>query len=125
MTTHEVANQLVDLCRQGKWEECIEKYYSPEIMSVEPEGGPWGTVQGLAAIAKKGEEWQAMVKEFHSSEISDPIVAENFFSITMKSSVTMNGMDHPINMDEVCVYEVQDGKVVKEQFFYTPMPAMV
>ena len=122
MTTQEVATEMVALCRAGKWEECIQKFYSPDIKSIEPEGATWGTVQGFDAIAKKGQEWQEMVAEFHSSEISDPIVAENFFSITMKSKVTMKGMDQPINMDEVCVYEVKNGKVVKEQFFYTPMP---
>ncbi|WP_425390536.1 SnoaL-like domain-containing protein [Ekhidna sp.] len=123
MTTQEVANELVKLCREGKWDECISKLYSADIVSIEPEGGAWGKVQGLEAIAKKGKEWNEMVAEFHSGEISDPIVAENFFSITMKSKVTMKGMDHPINMDEICVYEVNNGKVVKEQFFYTPMPA--
>jgi hypothetical protein len=122
MTTQDVANEFVAMCKEGKWEECIKKFYSPEIKSIEPEGGAWGTVQGLEAIAKKAEEWHGMVDEFHDSEISDPIVAENFFSMTMKSKVTLKGMDHPINMDEICVYEVNDGKVVKEQFFYTPMP---
>ena len=33
MTTQEVANELVKLCREGKWEECIQKLYSPEIKS--------------------------------------------------------------------------------------------
>lgn len=126
MTTQEVANRLVQLCREGKYQECINELYSPEIVSIEPEGGPWDTrVQGFDALAQKGKEWEAMVETFHSGEISDPIVAENFFSITMKSKVTMKGMDHPINMDEVCVYEVNNGKVVKEQFFYTPMPQEV
>ncbi len=122
MTTQEVASEFAALCRAGKWEECIEKFYSSDIISIEPEGGAWGTVQGLEAIGKKGQEWQEMVDEFHSSEISDPIVAGNFFSMTMRSKVTLKGMDQPINMDEICVYEVNDGKVMKEQFFYTPMP---
>ncbi len=126
MTTQEVANQLVKLCREGKFEECIQQLYSPDIVSIEPDGGPWESkVQGLSAIAKKGEQWNEMLAEFHSSEISDPIVAENFFSIAMKSNVTLKGMDHPIDMDEICVYHVDNGKVVKEQFFYTPMPQAV
>ncbi|MEP0984071.1 nuclear transport factor 2 family protein [Ekhidna sp.] len=125
MTTQEVANRLVELCREGKFEQVFQELYSPEIVSIEPEGAPWGTVQGFEAIANKGKEWNEMVTEFHSSEISEPIVAENFFSITMKSKVTMKGMDQPINMDEVCLYEVNNGKVVKEQFFYTPIPELV
>jgi len=123
MTTQEVANRLVELCRQGKFQECIEELYSPEIVSIEPEGGPWESpVQGFDALMKKGQEYEAMIAEFHSSEISDPIVAENFFSITMKTNVTLKGMNKPIDMDEVCVYRVENGKVITEQFFYTPMP---
>lgn len=123
MTTEEVANQLVKLCREGKFEECISSLYSPDIVSIEPDGGPWESrVQGLQAIAKKGQQWNEMLEAFHSSEISDPIVAENFFSITMKSNVTLKGTNEPIDMDEVCVYHVENGKVVTEQFFYTPMP---
>lgn len=122
MSTEQVAKKLVALCREGKFEEVIKELYSPEIVSIEPEGGMWGTVKGFEAIAQKGKEWNEMVSEFHSSEISDPLVAENFFTITMKSSVTLNGMEQPMDMDEVCVYRVEDGKVVTEQFFYTPMP---
>lgn len=125
MTTQEVANRLVELCRESKWEEVFKELYSPEIVSIEPEGSPWDTAKGFDALAKKGEEWQKMIEEFHSMEISDPLVAENFFSLTMKSKVTMKGQIEPINMDEVCIYHVVDGKVVSEQFFYTPLPQLV
>lgn len=122
MTTTEVANRLVELCRDNKWEQCIQELYSPEILSIEPEGSTLGTVQGLEAIAQKAKQWEGMIEQFHSGEISDPIVAENFFSITMKSKVTMKGMSESMDMDEVCVYRVDNGKVVTEQFFYTPLP---
>ena len=118
MTTEEVAKQLVKLCREGKFEECVKTLYSPEVISIEPDGSILeNRVQGFEAMTKKGEEWNAMIEEFHSSEISDPLVAENFFSITMKSNVTLKGMNEPMDMDEVCVYQVENGKVVTEQFF--------
>jgi len=123
MTTQEVADRLVQLCREGKFEQVYQELYSPEALSIEPEGSPFGTAQGLEAFKKKGEQWQAMISEMHSSEISDPIVAENFFSCAMKTKVTMKGMSEAVNMDEICVYNVVNGKVVSEQFFYTPQPA--
>lgn len=123
MTTQEVAEKLVSLCRVGDFEKVYKELYSQEIMSIEPEGGTWDTVQGMEAIAKKGEQWHAMVEEFHSSEISDPIVAGDFFSCTMKTELSLKGIEERINMDEVCVYKVENGKVVVEQFFYTPLPA--
>ncbi len=125
MTTQEVANRLVELSRESKWEEIYQELFSPEIVSIEPKGGPWGTVKGFEAIAKKAKEWETMVEEFHSMEVSDPIVAENFFALTMKSKVTMKGQTEPTDMDEICLYNVVDGKVVSEQFFYTPQPEFV
>ena len=122
MTTQEVADRLVGLCREGKFEQVYQELYTTDALSIEPEGTPFGTVRGMEEFKKKGEQWQAMVKEMHSSEVSDPIVAENFFSCSMKTKVTMNGASDPVDMDEICVYNVVNGKVVSEQFFYTPQP---
>jgi len=119
MTTQEVATRLVELCRANKHQQAIEELYHPEIISVEPEGSPFGTIQGLAAIAEKGKQYEAMVESFNSSSVSDPIVAENFFSCNMLSNVNMKGVPVPVDMDEICVYTVKEGKIVKEQFFYT------
>lgn len=120
MTTDEIAKRLVELCREGKYEQVFQELYSPEIVSIEPEGGTWGTVKGFEALAEKAKKWQEMVEEVISGEISDPIVADNFFSCTMKTKVKMQG--EIVNMDEVCVYKVENEKVVSEQFFYTPLP---
>jgi hypothetical protein len=118
MTTQEVATRLVELCREGQYMEAAQELYSPHIISIEPDGTPHPKVQGMEAIAKKGEAWRKMVDEIQSSFISDPIVAENFFSVTMKSTVRMKDQS-VINMEELCVYTVADGKVVQDQFFYS------
>lgn len=122
MTTQEVANRLVTLCREGKYEQAIKELYSPEIVSVEPEGRPDRIVKGLAAIAEKGQKFEAMIEKMNTNIISDPIAAENFFAITMKMNVQMKGVPVPVDMDEVCVYTVNNGKIVREEFFYTPQP---
>ena len=122
MTTQEVADRLVSLCREGKFEEVINELYSPEAESIEPAGSVFPEkVKGVSEMIKKGDQWNQMIKEVHSSEISDPLVAENFFSMTMKTKVTLAGMSDPMDMDELCVYEVENGKVISEQFFYTPL----
>lgn len=123
MTTQEVANQLVALCREGKYEQVYQELFSPDAESIEPEGTGLPTAKGMDAIRQKGQQWQEMVEELYSSEISDPIAADDFFSCTMKMKVKMKGSEEPVNMDEVCVYRVKNGKVMSEQFFYTPEPA--
>lgn len=43
MTVGEVADNLVQLCRQGKFMEAIEALYSPDIVSVEAAAPPGGS----------------------------------------------------------------------------------
>ena len=122
MTTQEVANRLVELCREGKHEQAVQELYSPNIVSVEPEGAPNRIVKGLEAIAEKGKNFENKIEKMNTSIVSDPIVAENFFSCTMLMNVQMKGVPVPVDMDEVCVYTVNDSKIVKEEFFYTVQP---
>jgi hypothetical protein len=121
MTTQEVANRLVELCRMGQFIEAIEELYHEDILSIEPEGNPIGTVSGIETVKQKTRQFNEMVEEHHGGEISDPMVAENFFSVSMKMDVTFKGAPRNV-MEEICVYNVQDGKIVKEQFFFTPQP---
>lgn len=53
----------------------------------------------------------------HGGWSSTPVVGGTHFSVGMGMDVTMKGMGR-IKMDEVCVYEVKEGKITKEQFFY-------
>ena len=119
MTTQEIANRLVELCGQGKWAQAQEELYAEDCVSIEPEGAQWGTAKGMDAIKEKGAKWMAMVEEVHGGEISEPIVAENFFAVRMLSDNTFKGMGR-VQFEELSLYEVRDGKIVKEQFFYTP-----
>lgn len=123
MTTQEVAIRLVELCRTGKNDQAVKELYSPNIVSVEPEGVPNRIVTGLEAIAQKGENFQAMIENINSSEISDPIVADNTFSCAMLMNVKRKDIPVSIDMNEICVYTVTDGKIVKEEFFYTAQEA--
>jgi len=123
MTVQEVANRLVELCRQGQNSQAYDEIFSDDAIALEPEGFPNREVKGLDALRAKSKQFGEMLEEMHSMEISDPIVADNFFSCTMKMDVTYKGQGRQ-KMEEVCVYEVKDGKIVKEQFFFTPqMPA--
>lgn len=119
MTTQEVANRLVELCRTGQHEQAVAELYSPDIVSVEPIGAPNQHLEGLEAIAEKGKQFEASLERVNTSVISDPLVAENFFSCSMLMNVRFKGSPVDVDMDEICVYHVQDGKIIKEQFFYT------
>ncbi|MFK7809445.1 MAG: SnoaL-like domain-containing protein [Saprospiraceae bacterium] len=121
MTTTEVANRLIELCQSGKWEAAQNELYAEDCVSIELPGSPNEITKGLANIKKKGEQWDQMVEEVHGNKIEGPIVADNHFSLSMALDVTFKGMPR-MTTSEVCVYEVTNGKITKEQFFYAPPP---
>ena len=57
-----------------------------------------------------------MVLEMHSLTVSDPILAANSFACTMKMNVTVKESGK-MDMTELCVYQVKDGKIISEQFY--------
>ncbi len=123
MKTEETAKRLVELCRQGKNNQAYDELFDPNAVAIEPEGyqGP-SRVEGLDNLRKKSAQFAEMVEEMHSMEISDPIVADRFFSCTMDMDVTFKGMGRSKDA-ELCLYETNDeGKIIKEQFFFTPPP---
>jgi limonene-1,2-epoxide hydrolase len=118
MTTQEVANQLVSLCRQGKIDEVQATLFAGDAKSIEANDmmGP-RVVEGLEAIKAKSAAFQAGVEEFHGATISEPIVAGNSFALTWALDATFKGRGR-MTIEEVCVYQVKDGKITLEQFFY-------
>jgi ketosteroid isomerase-like protein len=120
MTTQEVANRFSELVKENKWTEIQIELYADDAVSIEP---PHAAAQGLQnaegldAIKKKGEEWNKMIEEMHDGWCSEAVIAGNHFSVGMGMDVTMKGAGR-MQMDEIAVYEVKDGKIVKEQFFF-------
>jgi len=118
MTTQEVANRLSDFFKENKWMEAQEDLFSEDAESIEPAHSPGlQSVKGKDAIRKKGEDFNNMIEEVHGGYAGEPIVAGNFIALAMGFDATMKGMGRQ-KMDEIAVYEVKDGKIVKEQFFY-------
>jgi len=122
MTTQEVANRYKELEKQGRWDLIQEELYSQDIVSIEPDKaaamGMQKVTTGLDAVKAKGAAFNAGVEEMHGGYCSEPVVGGNFFSVSMGMDVTMKGSRWRIYMDEVCVFEVKDGKIVSEQFFF-------
>ena len=118
MTTQEIADRLSELFKQGKWEDAQRELFSDEAVSIEPPHSQGvQTVIGLENIGKKGEMFKDMTQEMHGGYIRGPIVAGNHISFGIGMDATMKDKGRMM-MEEIAVYEVKDGKVVKEQFFF-------
>ncbi|WP_316824425.1 SnoaL-like domain-containing protein [Pedobacter miscanthi] len=117
MTTQEVADQLVQLCREGKNDQAIEELYADNVVSREPKGSDMELTEGKTAVKNKTLQWEESVQEIHSASLSDPIVAEHHFSLVMDIDATYKEHGR-MKMSEICVYEVKDGKIIADEFFY-------
>ena len=118
MTTQEIANRLVAMCRSGQTEEAKEELFAQDIISIEPREGILAKeTRGMDGIRKKAELFISMVEGFYGDTISDPIVAGDYFSLSWTSDLQMKGEPRQTN-SELCVYKAKDGKIVSEQFFY-------
>lgn len=117
MTTQEIATKLEEYCTKGEFETAYKELYSPNCQSIEVKGAPMEVCNGLEEMAAKGKAWNESMEAFHASSVGKPIVAGNHFSMAMMIDATFKGRGRE-KLDEICVYEVKDGKIVKEQFFY-------
>lgn len=120
MTTQEVANKLVKLCSEGKFDEAMKDLYAADIVSMEA-GAPPGMSReskGFEAVKAKGEWWVAN-HDVHSVHVEGPLVAGSHFAVTFKMDVTFKPESKRIQMEEVAVYKVVNGKIVYEEFFYS------
>ena len=118
MTTQEVANRFHELGQASQWDKIQDELFSDDAVSIEPPQSPGlQTAEGLDAIKQKGKQFGEMVEEVHGGYMSAPVVGGNFFSVSMGMDCTMKGMGR-MKLDEIALYEVKDGKIVREQFFY-------
>lgn len=118
MTTQQIASRLVELCRKGDYERAQNELYAKDAVSIEAFEMPGFAkeTKGLDAIKKKGELFQSMVEQVHGGNVSEPLVAGNTIAFVMTLDVTMKGQKRS-KSDELCLYQVKDGKIVSEQFF--------
>jgi hypothetical protein len=117
MTTKQVADRLVTLCRKGQILQAQEELYADGIVCNEPEHAPTGSAKGKKAVVEKGKQFASMIEERHGGSFSDPLVCGKYFSVAMTLDATFKGMGRSL-LEEICVYEVKDGKIVFEQFYW-------
>jgi hypothetical protein len=119
MSSKELAEGLVALCREGKFDEAVAQFYSEGIVSVEAVemGGMPRETTGIDAVKAKGEWWTAN-HEVHSIEVTNPAMSGDEFIVRFVMDVTSKQSGQRMTFDELAAYWVKDGKIVREQFFY-------
>jgi ketosteroid isomerase-like protein len=100
--------------------EAIRSLYADDVESVEAGevGGFARVTKGKQAVIEKNDLWGAN-NEVHSAVTEGPYPhGDSKFAVRFAYDLTNKASGRRMQMDEVAVFTVADGKVVKEEFFY-------
>jgi hypothetical protein len=114
---HKIAHRLVELLKEKKFLEAQQELLDQDVISQESEEAQSCSVNGLEAVLFKESNFLKNIKLWKNFEVSEPIISKDFFSIRMFTEVVLVN-DREVSIDEIIVYEVSNGKIAKEQFFY-------
>jgi hypothetical protein len=118
MTTHEVAARFNELAQVEKWFEIQDELFAENVKSIDPPHSPYFKyAEGKAAVRKKGEDWVKNIEAAHGRHTTQPLIGSNHFAVVRNVDITVKGFGR-IKIDEIMLYEVKDGQIVLEQFFY-------
>jgi hypothetical protein len=118
MTTQEVAARFDELAQQEKWFEIQDEFFADNVRSVDPPNSPYfGYAEGKTAVREKGKEFVGKIQEVHRVYTSKPLVSGNHFAVGREKDITVQGFGR-IQIHQIMLYEVKDGQIVLEQFFY-------
>jgi len=119
MSVNEIANRYVALCKEGRFEACLDELFSKDAVSVEAfaPAGQNPVATGLPALHAKSE-WWASNHEVHKAEVSGPYPNGNRFAVRFSFDITNKPSGKRMAMDEVGLFTVEGDKIVKEEFFY-------
>jgi hypothetical protein len=118
--TLEIAKKYVALCKEGKNATILDELFVPETVSVEA-GAPPGqdrAAKGLEPIRAKSKWWQEN-HTVHKAEVFGPYPHDDRFAVRFVYDITHKPSNKRMTMDEVGLFTVSNGKIVKEEFFYT------
>jgi hypothetical protein len=118
MTTQEVAARFNELAQQEKWFEIQDEFFADNVKSIDPPGSPYfGYAEGKASVRKKGEDFTSRIEAVNRLYTSEPLVSGNHFAVGREKDITVQGHGR-IQISQIMLYEVRDGQIVLEQFFY-------
>lgn len=108
MTTQEVANRLIQLCRNGEFINAEQELYGSNIVHVETNGQEF---KGFEDVLLKEKQFLEKLEKKPLVKVSEPIVVNDFFTISMHMEFTQKELGSKI-IDEIIVYKVNKGKIV-------------
>jgi SnoaL-like domain len=117
MNTEEVAQKVVELVRKQAWHEALDTLYDEDIVSVEARASEGDSPEKRGIDQVRGKtDWWVNAMEVHSFKASGPFVAHDRFVVQYDADVTDKSSKKRMQLSEVGVYTVKNGKIVREEF---------
>jgi ketosteroid isomerase-like protein len=117
MTNAEAIKTFADMLKSGDHEGAAKQFNAPNIVSIEAMEGPMARVEGAEAVKAKSDWWYG-AHEVHSASSEGPYVNGDQFAMSFAMDVTQKESGKRVQMTEIGLYTMRDGKVVEEKFFY-------
>ncbi len=122
MTTHDIAKKLCEHIDNQTEAQGLDELYAPDAESVEPMSPPGmdPVSKGVDAIKAK-HDWWGNAMEVHDFSMEGPFINGDQFSMIYNMDCTDKSSGERWQGKEVGLYEIADGKIVRETFFMMPM----
>jgi hypothetical protein len=115
-TPLEVAQAVFALAQANALHEVEKQWLASGIESVEGVGASMAW-KGKKAVLAKYRGWEAD-HEIHESKVEGPWVGATGFALKYQIDATQKSTGQRMQMEEIAVYTVKNGKIVREEFHF-------
>ena len=119
ITTQALANQLIKVLKVGDFNGAYDLFDQESAKHYEPKSQveAFRNIVGIQAIKEKDQVMGASIVKAGLPEISNIVVKPGVISLNYKMRIELQD-GSVLNLDEIIVYEVDNGKIISENIFY-------
>jgi len=101
---------------EQKFVDAYQQLFSDDAESIDPLNTSGQPLKGLATLLEREKDFLSRIIAINKITLSDPIIAGSYFTLSLKMSFEVEGQGH-MEVDEICLYKVKNGKIISQQFF--------
>ncbi|HZX59244.1 MAG TPA: SnoaL-like domain-containing protein, partial [Mucilaginibacter sp.] len=87
-TIQQIADRLINLCREQKFIEAYRELFAEEAESIDPMHSLMPPARGLITLIEREKQFLAKAT-IHKIDVSEPLLAANYFAINIRMDFTL------------------------------------
>ncbi len=113
-TIAEIAGRLTSLCSDLNFVDVYNELFATDAVSIDPiyKNEP---LTGLVKLVEREKNFLS-ANTIGDIKLSAPIFSGSYFSLVLSMTFTPEGQPTR-SIEELCVYKVNNGKIISQQFF--------